>query len=345
MSKQYRLSELAEMLHGEAIGSDVNITGLSAVELSSSNDLTYAESSKYLKQALQTQCAAVMVGEQPDEPVTKPLLVVTEPKQAFISLLNIFSQRPKHITGIHPTATISDNATLGQGVSVGANAVIEDYVTIGNNTVVYAGVYIGVDTKIGNECVIYPNAVIMDGVTLEDRVIIGPGCVLGADGYGYQFTGREHMRIPHIGGVYIESDVELGASVCIDRAKTGNTRVGMGTKVDNQVHIAHNVQVGKLCLIVAQVGIAGSSKLGDGVVLAGKVGITDNITVGDGAVVGACAVVSRNIDGGGRYLGYPAIKHSEEMRIEAARMRLPEMLKKLRELEKAVNEIQSKINE
>lgn len=345
MSKKYRLSELAEILHGEVIGEDVTISGLSAVELSHNDELTFAESNKFLKQALQSPCAAVMVGEKLQEPVDKPLLVVSEPKQAFIQLLNVFNQRPKHFSGIHPSANICSTATIGTNAAVGAYAVIEDSVVIGNNAVVYPGVYIGANTQIGNDCIIYPNAVIMDGVTLEDRVIIGPGSVLGADGYGYQFTGREHMRIPHIGGVYIESDVELGACVCIDRAKTGNTRVGMGTKVDNQVHIAHNVQVGKLCLLVAQVGIAGSSKLGDGVVLAGKVGVSNNMTVGDGAIVGACSTVSRDIDGGGKYLGYPAIKHSEEMRIEAARLRLPEMLKKLKELEKAVTEIQSKINE
>lgn len=336
MIQSFRLSELADILEGKLVGSDVTLTGLSAIELSGEGDLTFAETPKFMKLALDSDCTAVMVDVEPDEAVQKPLLVVSQPKQAFLRLLTLFSNRPGHLSGINPTAHIDRTATIGSGVAIGAHVSIEPMVTLGEGCVIYAGVYIGMGSSLGVGCIVYPNAVIMDGVTIDDRVIIGPGCMIGADGYGYQFNGREHQRIPHIGGVHIESDVELGASVCVDRAKTGVTRIGQGTKIDNQVHIAHNVQIGKMCLVVAQVGIAGSSKLGDGVVLAGQVGVSDNITIGSGAVVGARSTVLKNLDAGGRYLGTPAVNHTEAMKQIVSAKRLPEILQRLSILEKQI---------
>ncbi len=336
----FKLSELADKLGGRVVGPDVLISGLSAIELAVEGELTFAESARYLKQALLSSCSAILVGEEPDEPVSKSLLVVSQPKQSFIELLSIYSTRSGHFIGVHTTAIIDQTAEIGHGVAIGAYASISANVVLGEGCVVYAGSYIGDGSRLGAGCIVYPNTVIMDGVTIDERVIIGPGCVIGADGYGYQFNGREHVRIPHIGSVHIECDVELGANVCVDRAKTGTTRIGQGTKIDNQVHIAHNVQIGKMCLIVAQVGIAGSSKLGDGVILAGQVGVSDNLSIGSGAVVGARSTVLKDLEAGGRYLGTPAINQSDEMKQIVNAKKMPQILQRLNELEKKLEELQ-----
>lgn len=340
MNKSFKLSELAVQLGGRVIGPDVDISGLSAIELAVEGELSFAETARYLKQALESACSAVMVGTEPVEPVSKSLLVVSQPKQSFIELLSIFNTRPDHFQGIHTTAFVDQSAQVGQDVSIGAYVSVGADVQLGDGCVVYAGSYIGQGSRLGAGCIVYPNTVIMDGVIIDDRVIIGPGCVIGADGYGYQFNGREHVRIPHIGCVHIESDVELGANVCVDRAKTGTTRIGQGTKIDNQVHIAHNVQIGKMCLIVAQVGIAGSSKLGDGVILAGQVGVSDNLTIGSGAVVGARSTVLKDLEAGGRYLGTPAINQADEMKQIVTAKRMPQILQRLHDLEKKLEELQ-----
>jgi len=188
--------------------------------------------------------------------------------------------------------------------------------------------------NVGEQCVLYPNVTLMHDVRLGNRVIVHSGSVIGADGFGYATVDGVHRKVPHIGTVEVGDDVEIGANVCIDRAKTGVTRIGSGTKIDNLVHIGHNVQIGENCLLVAQVGIAGSSRLGRYVVLAGQVGVADHVTIGDGAIVAAQSGVAGNLQGGQRYFGSPAREHSRQLRLMAYTSRLPELFERVKELER-----------
>jgi UDP-3-O-[3-hydroxymyristoyl] glucosamine N-acyltransferase len=195
-------------------------------------------------------------------------------------------------------------------------------------------VRVGAGCSVGADSILYPNVVLYPGVIVGRRCILHAGAVVGADGFGYVPVGAGVRKIPHLGSVEIGDDVEIGSNTCIDRAKTGVTVIGAGTKIDNLVHIGHNVRVGRSCLIVAQVGVAGSCVIGDGVVLAGQAGIPDHVTIGDGARVAAQGGLFGNVPAGETYSGYPARRHAEKMREYGAIARLPEALKRIRAMEK-----------
>ncbi|MEJ5250557.1 MAG: UDP-3-O-(3-hydroxymyristoyl)glucosamine N-acyltransferase [Chthonomonadetes bacterium] len=324
---------LAEKIGAQVEGdADALITGVSSVEFAQEGDVVFAESPRYLRMAERCPASAVIVWL--DAPtIAKPLLRVDSPRQAFLQVLQMFAPEPQHPQGIDLNAVISPDADLADDVAIGAGCVIEAGARIGRGSVLYPLCYIGQDVQIGEECVLYPNVTLMRGVKLGNRVIVHSGSVIGADGFGYVTVDGVHRKVPHLGGVEIGDDVEIGANVCIDRAKTGVTRIGSGTKIDNLVHVGHNVQVGEGCLLVAQVGIAGSSRLGRYVVLAGQVGVADHVTIGDGAIVLAQSGVAGDLAGGQRYFGSPAREHGKQLRAMAYASRLPELFERVKVLE------------
>ncbi|GBC96666.1 UDP-3-O-acylglucosamine N-acyltransferase [bacterium HR16] len=328
------LQALAQEMNAQMEGdADTPVTGVSSIEFAQEGDVVFAESPRYLRLAERCPAAAVIVWRDAP-PIDKPVLRVESPRQAFLKAMELFAPEPRHPEGIDLNAVISPEADIGEDVAIGAGCVIEAGARIGRGSVLYPLCYIGRDAQIGEQCVLYPNVTLMHDVRLGNRVIVHSGSVIGADGFGYVTVDGVHRKVPHIGTVEVGDDVEIGANVCIDRAKTGVTRIGSGTKIDNLVHIGHNVQIGENCLLVAQVGIAGSSRLGRYVVLAGQVGVADHVTIGDGAIVAAQSGVAGNLQGGQRYFGSPAREHSRQLRLMAYTSRLPELFERVKELER-----------
>jgi UDP-3-O-[3-hydroxymyristoyl] glucosamine N-acyltransferase len=275
---------------------------------------------------------------------TKALIAVAQPRHSFIRVLQMFAPERKYEPGVHATAHVGERVRQGQGVHIGANAIVEDDVILEDGVTIHSGVSVGAGCAIGAGTVIYPNAVLYPGSKTGRACILHSGCVIGADGFGYVQIGYRHVKVPHLGTVEIGDEVEVGANSCIDRAKTGVTRIGAGTKIDNLVHIAHNVTVGQACLIIAQVGIAGSSTIGNGVVLAGQAGIKDHTTLGDGVRVGGQGGVIGDIAAGVTVSGYPARPHGEKMREYAAMAALPEALKRLRAQERRLSALEAALS-
>jgi UDP-3-O-[3-hydroxymyristoyl] glucosamine N-acyltransferase len=219
------------------------------------------------------------------------------------------------------------------------HAVIERGVTVGPRTVIKAGSFIGEGAKIGADCHIGPRAVVMHQCSLGDRVILQPGAVIGADGFKYEFMGGRHVKIPQIGVVVVEDDVEIGANTCIDRASFNETRIGRGTKIDNLTQIGHNVRIGENCIIVSQVGISGSVTIGDRTVLAGQVGIADHLDIGSDVTLGAKTGVHKSVPDGATLFGYPALPSGDAMRVAAFQSRLPKFLAEFRQLRETVQRL------
>lgn len=347
MSDVKSLNELAGLtgarLHGDGT---VSIRNISSIEEAVSGEITFVSDPKHLKHVKSSRASAVILkeGEYGEEAglAEKNILFVKNPLLAAAKLLDIFRPRPASHEGIHPVSAVHKDATLGDGVSVGAYAVIEGGAEVCDGTVIYAGAYIGINAKIGRNCVICPGVVVMDGCTVGDRVVIHANSVIGSDGFGYTEDGGSFHKIPQTGSVRIEDDVEIGASVTVDRATMGETLIGRGTKVDNLVQIAHNVRIGQDSIVVAQVGIAGSATIGSHVMLGGQVGVNGHIDIGDGVMVGAKSGVAQTLPEKGVYSGYPAMPHNNWLRVQSIYAKLPEMKRKIAEMETKIEALEGK---
>ncbi|MBM7622919.1 UDP-3-O-(3-hydroxymyristoyl)glucosamine N-acyltransferase [Sporohalobacter salinus] len=338
------LKELANLVNGEVIGNDeVIISGVGGVENVTEGEITFVQNDKYLKKAESSSAAAIIVNDRIES--NKALLKVDNPRLAFAKIAHEFTPQLYKTNEIHPTAVIANDVEFGSDVSIGSQVTIESGVSIGDNVRIAPGAYIGAQAQIGNETIIHPNAVIMHETEIGNRVIIQAGSVIGSDGYGFETTPNGHYKVPQFGNVIIEDDVELGANVTVDRGATGSTIIGKGTKTDNLVHIAHNVEIGEGCLLIAQVGIAGSAKIGEGVTLAGKAGVVGHLEIGANTTVAAQSVITKDVPPDSFYSGYPAQDHKSEMRIKAARRRLPKMVKELRALKQEISELKGKLEE
>ncbi|MBR3899842.1 MAG: UDP-3-O-(3-hydroxymyristoyl)glucosamine N-acyltransferase [Elusimicrobiaceae bacterium] len=270
-------------------------------------------------------------------PIKTNFLFAKNPEWAFNLLVQYWdAQTPKHTPGIHPTAVISASAKLGANVSVGAYSVIEDDAVIGDNTIIFPQVYVGKRTQIGANCILYPQVVVREDCVLKTHVILQPGAKIGNDGFGFMFHEGRHHKVPQIGNVIIEDDVEIQANSCVDRAKLAHTIVGANTKVDNLVQIAHNVKVGQGCIMCAQVGVAGTTTIGNGVVAAGQVGIVGHLKIGNGVQIGAQSGVMDNLTDGQAFFGTPARPMRDTLKILAIEGKLPEIYKELKVIKKAV---------
>jgi UDP-3-O-[3-hydroxymyristoyl] glucosamine N-acyltransferase len=336
-----KLKDIATLIDGEVIGDgEIEITGTAGVSDAKEGDITFLAGTKWLKDVKFSKASAVLVKETIKE-LDKPQVVTANPQYAFAKLLSIFYEKPHPFTGISSKAFVSEHADMGDNVAVYPFAYISGGAKVGSNTIIYPFVFIGENASIGDNCIIYPSSTIREGVCIGSRVIIHAGSVIGSDGFGYVFAEGSHQKIPQIGGIIIENDVEIGANVAIDRATTGNTIIGRGTKIDNLVQIGHNVRVGKNVILVAQVGIGGSSEIGDGVVLGGQVGIADHVSIEQGAMVGAKSGVMGKVSRG-IYSGIPAMPHRDWLKATAIFSKLPELSKKIKELEEKIKLLSEK---
>lgn len=338
-----KISELARLVGGTVVGdADLVISGVSGIKEGGPGDITFVANRKYLCLMDKTAASAVLVPPEIDKG-RKTLIQVDNPSLAFARIVSLFG--PEEVTfrpGIHPTAVIGEGVVLGRDVSIQPYTVIEDHARIGDRSVLCAGVYVGHYTIIGDDCLVYPHVSIRERVEIGNRVIIHGGAVIGGDGFGFATVRDMHHKIPQIGTVRIEDDVEIGSSVTIDRARFNATLIRKGAKIDNLVQIAHNVTVGENTIVVAQVGISGSTSIGRNVVIAGQAGITGHIEVGDNAVIAAKAGVTKRVPAGQRVSGFPARDHKQDMRLQALQNRQPDLWKKVRELEKRLAELEKK---
>ncbi len=336
------LGEIAQAL-GVALEGDpaLTVTGVAPLETACPDQISFLTHPKYTKLARSSRAGALLVPR--DAKLSGPLLRADDPKIALIGLLRLFHPEPLPPGGIHPSAQLAPSARVPLTATVGALAVIEANAVVGERTWIFPLVYVGAGAEIGPDCVLHPHVIVCDGVKLGSRVIVHPGAVLGADGFGYVFDGRRHRKIPQVGTVVIEDEVEIGANVTIDRAMAGATVIRRGTKIDNLVQIGHNVEIGENAILVAQVGISGSSRVGARVILAGQVGVADHVTLADGALIGAQSGVASDLLEAGPYLGSPARPASEARRIYGALPRLPGLLRRMRVLERRVRELEERL--
>ncbi len=320
----------------------VEIEGVAPFDSARQGDITYIKSKKFCH-LLETTSASAVITPIHVESDQKDLLWAENPQLAFAKILAFYHQKPYQPTGIHETAWISPTATLGKDVSVGPFAFFADQVVIGDGVVIHPGVYIGENSAIGEETVIHANVSIYDGVTIGKRVILHSGVVVGSDGFGYVRDGNTHFKIPQVGGVTIEDDVEIGANSTIDRGTMGQTVIKRGVKIDNLVQVAHNVIIGQDSIIVAQVGIAGSTRIGRNVILAGQVGVADHIEIGDNVIIGAQAGVGKSIPPNQILQGSPTMPQREFLRSSVLIPRLPQIKRTVDELVKRIKVLEEKI--
>ncbi|MCK4538623.1 MAG: UDP-3-O-(3-hydroxymyristoyl)glucosamine N-acyltransferase [Candidatus Krumholzibacteria bacterium] len=337
----YSLKELAKVVGGEVLGdSGIKIEGVAGIREAREGEITFLANPKYESFLASTKASAVIANGNGS--FTGAMIKVDNPYLAFLKVVSLFAEGPldKYPRGIHPAAVISDSAEIGADASIGAYVVIGENVKIADRVTILSLTSINEDVVIGEDCLIYPHVTIKEKSEIGARVIIHSGAVIGSDGFGYAKEGCQHHKIPQIGIVRIEDDVEIGANTTIDRATTGVTRIGRGSKIDNLVQIAHNVIIGEDSLLAAQVGVSGSTELGKNVVLAGQAGLVGHIKIGEGAMVGAQSGVTKSIPPATSVSGYPAREHSSAKKIYAASARLPGLLKDFRDLKKRVETLE-----
>ena len=341
------LKDINELIDGELLGDgEIEITGVSGIKEARKQEITFVANSRYLSEIEHTQASAIIVGQ--DIPYKgKPLIRVANPYFAFVKVLELFAWRKRKTAyGIHETAILGDNVQIGDMVSIQAYTYIGDNVQIGDGTIISPFVYIGDDTKIGSETLVYPNVTIREDIEIGDRVILHSGVVIGSDGFGFASVSDRHHKIPQIGTVIIEADVEIGANTTVDRATmtNGATIVKRGTKLDNLIQIAHNVVIGEDCCIAAQTGIAGSTELKDRVTMAGHSGAVGHITIGEDSTVFAKSAVTKDLPAGSYVSGFPAENHAHQLRIQASLRRMPEMLQAFARLQERVARLEAELN-
>ena len=337
-----KVKDIAKFVNGELIGDgEVLISGINGVNEAREGEIVFVISPQGTELIRSTKASCVVIPKELTGNFNKPLIKVDNPSIAFSRVIEIIMPgRIPHPKGIHTTAVISKDARVGKGVGFGPYVVVESGVSIGDNTVVYSFCYIGKNTKIGKDCIFYPNVTIREEVTIGNGVIIHPGTVIGSDGFGYdiQKDGTQ-VKIPQLGTVVIEDDVELGACVTVDRARFNKTVIGKGSKIDNLVQIAHNVIIGPNCVIAGQSGISGSSELGRNVVFGGQVGVADHVKVGDFVIAGGKTGIHKSYPAKTVLYGYPSKPVDKAKEQIAALGLLPKLFGRVRKLEAKIKEL------
>ena len=340
-----KLRELAGVVGAEMnCSDDIEITGVAGLHEATAGCVTFISGNQHLQKLEHSQASAAFVPRDTPE-INFPVLRVKNPRLAFAKALQLFYVPPYCPTGISDKAAIGTNVIVGVQPSIHPFVTVADGARIGDRVTLYPGVFVGRGSIVDDDSVIHPQVSIGDRVLIGKRVIIHAGTVLGSDGFGFVTDNGRHHKIPQVGGIVIEDDVEIGGNCTIDRATLGNTLIKQGTKLDNQVHIAHNVQIGEHCLIAGQVGIAGSSTLGNYVVFGGQVGVKDHTTVGDRVMAGGKSVIAQNVEPGAVIAGFYAMPLRDWLKVQVVLPGLPAMKKLLGALEKQVQELKSKISE
>lgn len=332
-----KIREIAELLESEVNGDpDFEVKRISEIQDAQKGDLVFFFKEKKIDEAKGLKNLAAVVPESVKECSAKSWIKVKDVKTSLVKILKRFYPASIRIPQKYlMKAEDFSHVKVGKDVKIGENVFIGDNCVLGDGVNVFQSSYIGNNVEIGYNCIIYPHSVILDGTKIGRDVKIYPGAVIGSEGFGYQRIKGELEAIPHIGNVIIGDRVEIGALTMIDRGTIGNTIIGDGTKIDNSVHIAHNVKIGKNVIILAQVGIAGSCKVGDNVIIAGQVGIADHIKIGKNAIIAAKSGVIRDVKEGESVFGYPADKRLSVLKNEIYTRRLPELFKMVKALEKS----------
>ena len=340
MGASFTLGRIAGAL-GATLEGDPNrlIIGVAPLEKAGPEHVSFLVNPRFLRAAAHSAAGAVVVGRTV-EGLPQALLRVDSAPAALIPLLRLFYPEAPIVPGVHPAAIVAPSARVDPSASVGPYAVVEDGAVIGARGKVGALCFVGAGAVLADDVVLHPRAVVSDGVIIGNRVIVHSGAVLGADGFGYAFDGTAHRKIPQVGGLRIEDDVEIGANTTIDRATLGETRIRRGSKIDNLVQVGHNCDVGEDVILVSQVGISGSCTIGNRAILAGQVGVADHVTIGEGAVLTAQSGVPNDVAAGEVWSGTPSRPAPERRRIWAAETMLPELVRKVRALEKRVRELE-----
>lgn len=339
------LGDIANLVQGVVLGDDsIHISSLSPIDDILSGSLVFVEGEDNLKIAEASAAAAILVG-QAIVHSSKPLIQVPHPFKAFITLLQHFNPPQKIKVGVHPTAVLGEGVQLGDQVSVGPYVVIESGSIIGSYSTLKSHIHIGHDVTIGSNTTIHPHVTVYDNCRIGSRVTVHASTVIGSDGFGYTYVDGQHLKVPHVGRVIIEDDVEIGANTAIDRATLGATVIGEGTKIDNLVQVAHSVKLGKHNILCGFTGIAGSTVTGNNVIFAANVGVSDHVRIDDGVVLGARAGVppNKHLKEGIVYLGSPARPKDLAIKHELSVNRIPLIRKNIKTLTEQVTELKERL--
>ena len=331
----FTLKELAANSGGELLGNPTDeISGAAPLAEATAGEISFFGNQRYIAQLRKTRASAVFVPTDFSEEMSAAQIRVADPAKAFEQVVLRFAPKPVEFTPeIHPSAVVDPTAQLGDRVSIQPHAVIEARVRIGDGSVIGANSYIGQECSLGSDCLIYPNVTIRERARIGSRVVLHSGVVIGADGFGFELAEGRQQKVPQIGFVQIDDDVEIGANTTVDRARFGRTWIKEGVKIDNLVQVAHNVVIGKHTLIAAQTGISGSTRIGERVLMGGQVGVAGHIEIGDATAIGAQGGVTRSISGG-KWWSTPALPLSEALHGLALARRLGKLFERVKALEK-----------
>jgi len=328
-------ADVAALVNGRLVGNpDIEIVGVAPLDRAAPHELSFLAHPRYAGWFAASRAGVVLVSPAfealADGPTTR--VIVEQPMDALVSILARFHRPAARPGGIHPTAVVAASARVGEGVTLEPYAVVEAGAELGAGCWIGAHAVVGAGSVLGRDVRLYAHAVVYPGAELGDRVVLHAGAQVGREGFGFVPSATGVVRIPHVGRCVLESDVEIGANSCVDRGSVDDTVIGMGTKIDSLVQIAHNVRIGRFCFIASQAGIAGSTRIADGVRIGGQVGLSGHLSIGPGATVAAQAGVFGDIPGGETWSGYPARPHKEQLRAQAAVFRLAKLIRPLEQL-------------
>ncbi|MEN6616684.1 MAG: UDP-3-O-(3-hydroxymyristoyl)glucosamine N-acyltransferase [Syntrophorhabdus sp.] len=333
-----KLRDIAAAIQGNLIGDgDIPISGIAGIQNATQGAITFLIHGSYVKYVPQCKASALIIGKKTpldDVKNIRNIIIVDNPELAQVTVAGMFVKAPPIEPGIHALAYVDPGAHVSGTASIGPFACIEKTAFIGDRVTIYPYAYIGPEVRIGEGSTIYPHVTIYRDTTIGKNVVIHANSVIASDGFGYVWDGSKHAKIPQLGAVIIEDDVEIGANTSIDRASIDATIIGKGTKIDNQVQVAHNVTIGQHSIIVSQVGIAGSARIGNNVVLAGQAGVRDHITIGDRVMAGGQTGITKDVPPGSMIWGTPHMPHKEMMKLQLYMKKLPALFERIRELEK-----------
>ena len=345
MEHSFSLERLAKEIGGSVRGDgSLVVTGIAPLDAAKEGDLTFITNPRYSAQAVSTQASAILCDREISG-TRKPFLLAPNPYASLAKLIALFHPVKPPAKGIQPGAWVDPTASVHPLASIFAGAAVSAGAAIGPRTILYPGVYIGEGAVIGEDCLLYPNVTVREKCVLGNRVILQPGAVVGSDGFGFAPDGDRYIKIPQVGNVVLEDDVELGANVCVDRAVLGTTKIGRGSKLDNLIQVGHNVVIGENTVMAALTGISGSTHVGNHVVMGGQVGIAGHLKIGDRVTLATRTGVMEDILEKGVYWGSPSAEMAVEMKNVASYRQLPELIKRIRSLEKALEEIRTAKND